>query len=84
MDSSEFDATQWLINALALDLTNMDVFEQFLNNLLINADQFARMSKTDILDNFMQFDLQINLNIRAHLSSSFLEHNGISLTHIRK
>ena len=79
--SDEFDFSDWLIKALETNLTIDENFNNFASNIYESINQFARLSKDELINNFSQLPKEVNQRLRTTLSFEVLDHIGLESTH---
>ena len=76
--SDEFDFTNWLIKALDTDLRIDANFSNFASNIYESINQFARLSKDELINNFSQLPKEVNQRLRTTLSFEVLDSIGLA------
>jgi hypothetical protein len=82
--SEEFNFTQWLSDALEMNLNSDEIFGKFASNIFENIDQFARLPKDAIIDNFSHLDKNAISRLRISLSSEVIDFHNLENTHTLK
>ena len=84
LSSGEFNFTQWLSDALEMNLNTDEIFGKFASNIFENIDQFARLPKDAIIDNFSHLDKNAISRLRISLSSEVIDVHNLENTHTLK
>ena len=74
LSKNEFNSVQFQADTMNLNFSNYDVFQSFYHNICTNINYFARLTKTDSINFFSQYEIEIRKMIRTAMSESFLEH----------
>ena len=84
VSSEEFNFTQWLADALEMNLNNDEIFGKFASNIFENIEQFARLSKDDIINFFSQLEKNAISQLRISLSYEVIDFHSLENTHTLK